>query len=390
MKILFRTPITITFFIAIAFSYVCGKSEEVEHSKMSTLEVKEVEPKLSKPSKPSTSSVSKAKVEQKKPKPAPAKSSALVKQKKDTHSRVDSSKSAEQKKPEAQKLKPEPKKNSDVTKIKQATKPLVEEAKNSEQKASDKIEKIEPAGESPQDNSVVAQVNGQPISTYAFEKLLIEQLQSGVPDSVELRKTVRDELVIQTLLSQLAMEEGVDQFKDVELAFESARRTILSNAWRQNWAKENPVEEQEIRAEYNATIKKLGTTEYQLRQVVVADETAAALILDQLGDGKELGDLAYRYTIENGGKKSRGLLPWVSPSLLLPPIGQLISNLKVGELLPNPVRTRAGWHVVKLEGARPLKPPSIDQLRAQISRNIQTKRMTQSIQKLLDGAKINF
>ena len=81
MKILFRTPITITFFIAIAFSYVCGKSEEVEHSKMSTLEVKEVEPKLSKSSKPSTSSVSKAKVEQKKPKPAPAKSSALVKQK---------------------------------------------------------------------------------------------------------------------------------------------------------------------------------------------------------------------------------------------------------------------------------------------------------------------
>ena len=112
---------------------------------------------------------------------------------------------------------------------------------------------------------------------------MIEQLQSGVPDSVELRKTVRDELVIQTLLSQLAMEEGVDQFKDVELAFESARRTILSNAWRQNWAKENPVEEKEIRAEYNATIKKLGTTEYQLRQVVVADETAAALILDQLG-----------------------------------------------------------------------------------------------------------
>ena len=80
MKILFRTPITITF-IAIAFSYVCGKSEEVEHSKMSTLEVKEVEPKLSKPSKPGTSSVSKAKVEQKKPKPAPAKPSALVKQK---------------------------------------------------------------------------------------------------------------------------------------------------------------------------------------------------------------------------------------------------------------------------------------------------------------------
>ena len=59
----------------------------------------------------------------------------------------------------------------------------------------------------------------------------------------------------------------------------------------------------EIRAEYNATIKRLGTTEYQLRQVVVADETAAALILDQLGDGKELGDLFIDIPSKTVGKK---------------------------------------------------------------------------------------
>ena len=84
------------------------------------------------------------------------------------------------------------------------------------------------------------------------------------------------------------------------------------------------------------------------------------------------------------------MFPWVSPSLLLPPIGQLISNLKVGELLPNPVRTRAGWHVVKLEGARPLKPPSIDQLRAQISRNIQTQKNDSKHSKALGWGKNQF
>ena len=237
---------------------------------------------------------------------------------------------------------------------------------------------------------VVAEVNGQPIRAYAFEKLLIEQLQSGIADSVELRKKIRDELVIQTLLSQLAMEEGIDQSKEVELAFESARRGILSNAWRQNWIRENPVSEDEIIVEYNATIEKLGGAEYQLRQVVVADETAAMLILDQLNAGKELGDLATKYTIEAGGKKSKGLLPWVSPSLLLSPLGDWVSQSKSGELIKSPVRTKAGWHIVRVEGVRPLNPPTLKQLRNQISQGILQQRMTQNIQKLLDQAKINF
>ena len=237
---------------------------------------------------------------------------------------------------------------------------------------------------------LVAEVNGQPIRAYAFEKLLIEQLQAGIADSVELRKKIRDELVIQTLLSQLAMEEGVDQSKEVELAFESARRGILSDAWRQNWVRENPVSEGEIMVEYNATIEKLGGSEYQLRQVVVADETAAMLILDQLDAGKELGELATRYTIEAGGKKSKGLLPWVSPSLLLSPLGDWVSQSKSGELIKSPVRTKAGWHIVRVEGVRSLKPPTLKQLRNQISQGILQQRMTQNIQKLLDQAKINF
>ena len=127
---------------------------------------------------------------------------------------------------------------------------------------------------------------------------------------------------MQTLLSQMAMEEGLSDNDEVEIAFESAKRSILSNAWRQNWAKENPISDQEVIVEYNATIKKLGVTEYQLRQVVVPDETAALLLLEQLEDGKDLADLASKYTTEAGGKKSMGLLPWVSPSLFATSTGE--------------------------------------------------------------------
>ena len=114
------------------------------------------------------------------------------------------------------------------------------------------------------------------------------------------------------------------------------------------------------------------------------------MVWHQLDAGKELGELATRYTIEAGGKKSKGLLPWVSPSLLLSPLGDWVSQSKSGELIKSPVRTKAGWHIVRVEGVRSLKPPTLKQLRNQISQGILQQRMTQNIQKLLDQAKIKF
>ena len=186
------------------------------------------------------------------------------------------------------------------------------------------------------------------------------------------------------------MEEGLDQNNEIQLAFEDARRKILASSWRQNWAQQNPLKEDEILKEYNKTIKNLGSTEYQLRQVVVSDETAALLVFDQLAEGKDLGELAMKYTNEVGGKKTKGLLPWVSPSLLLPPLGEMISDKQAGQLLESPVRTKAGWHIVKIEGVRPIKAPTLDQLRPQLNRSILQAKMTQKIQELLDGAKISF
>ena len=375
--------------VTIFFSYSSGlfadAAKEVESGQVKINPKTKIQHAPDKEKKPVPH---KAKKEEGKPNKSLQKKLPLTKDKSSSSGKSSNPKPLPPRKTSSAKTKPSPSKKGIDPKAKTIAK-TASSPKNSEENKN-KIP-IDPK-ESAKTKSlpVVAEVNGQPIRAYAFEKLLIEQLQAGIADSVELRKKIRDELVIQTLLSQLAMEEGIDQSKEVELAFESARRGILSDAWRQNWVRENPVSEDEIMVEYNATIEKLGGTEYQLRQVVVADETAAMLILDQLNAGKELGELATRYTIEAGGKKSKGLLPWVSPSLLLPPLGDWVSQSKSGELIKSPVRTKAGWHIVRVEGVRPLNPPTLKQLRNQINQGILQQRMTQNIQKLLDQAKINF
>ena len=382
-------PQILLFLISIFFSYSsglfadAGKEVESGQGKINPkTKIQNTPVKEKKPVPP------KAKQGEGKPKKSPPQKPPLTKDKPSGPGKASNSKPLPSKKPSPTKTKPSPSKKGVDPKPKPISKTPPPPKNSEENKNKIPVDPKESAKSKPL--PLVAEVNGQPIRAYAFEKLLIEQLQAGIADSVELRKKIRDELVIQTLLSQLAMEEGVDQSKEVALAFESARRGILSDAWRQNWVRENPVTEDEIMVEYNATIQKLGVSEYQLRQVVVADETAAMLILDQLDAGKELGELATRYTIEAGGKKSKGLLPWVSPSLLLPPLGDWVSQSKSGELIKSPVRTKAGWHIVRVEGVRPLKPPTLKQLRNQISQGILQQRMTQNIQKLLDQAKINF
>ena len=79
----------------------------------------------------------------------------------------------------------------------------------------------EPKSNKPDNNQTiqaVAAVNGKVSSAFDFETLLQEQLNNGALDSVELRKNIRDELIIQTLLSRLATEEGLDQTREVKRA----------------------------------------------------------------------------------------------------------------------------------------------------------------------------
>lgn len=242
----------------------------------------------------------------------------------------------------------------------------------------------------PKITPIIAEVNGESIGAYGFEQLLVEQLQAGVIDSVELRKTVRNELVIQTILSQQSIKEGLDQLPEFEQSMESARRVILSKLWRKKWLMSNPVAENEIYSEYNATIKRLGETEFRIRQVVLKDKTAADLILVQIGDGKEIAELASKYSVEFKGKENKGLLPWVSPSVLLPPIGEKIKNAKVGDLLDTPIKTEVGWHVVKIEGIRPLFAPTYEKMKPEIKVLLSEKGLNQAIQKLVDESKVQF
>lgn len=224
----------------------------------------------------------------------------------------------------------------------------------------------------------------------AFELLMQEQLRSGAQDSPALREAVRRELVVQTLLAELAQQSRLQDNPAVALRLAAARRGVLAQAWQQQWVDANPPSDAELAAEYAALKERTGSKEYQIRQVVVRDETAAKLVIEQLKSGKSLSDMAREYSIEPLGKDDGGLLPWLTPASMVEPLAQWVVRAKVGQRAPEPLRTPGGFHIVELVAERPFSLPALENIRPQLLQAVAQRKLTAAIQEQIGKAKVEL
>ena len=236
----------------------------------------------------------------------------------------------------------------------------------------------------------VARVNDEGISVALFELALKDQLRSGVQDSAGLREAIRRDLVLQAFLAQQAVKSRLEKATEVQLRMESARKAVLAAAWQQQWVQDNPVSDAEVQAEYKALVTRSGDKEYQIRQVVLRDETSARLVLDQIKSGKKLDELARNYSVDPQSKAEGGLLPWANVGMLIAPLGEVVSQAKPGQLLVEPVKTAAGWHVLELLAERPFALPPVEQLKPQLQQSLAQRKLEAAIQAAVNKAKVEW
>lgn len=82
----------------------------------------------------------------------------------------------------------------------------------------------------------------------------------------------------------------------------------------------------------------------------------AVAILDSARSGVSFARLAESYSADTVSGKKGGDLGWVSRGMMVRPFDEALFNMnKVGEMV-GPVRTRFGYHIIKLTGIRPVPP----------------------------------
>ena len=230
----------------------------------------------------------------------------------------------------------------------------------------------------------VATVNGEPISQSMYEQNLRANLAQGLKDTPQLRQTVKEELINRELMAQQAEKLGLDKTPEGKLQLKQLRENLLVELLLAQTLKDNPVTEEEVRADYNRQVSQInqagGLQQYKISVIVVPSEAEAKDVINRLNRGTSFAALAKERSID-GSKANGGLVGWVLPNQINPSLAEVMVKLNKGAFA-GPIATGDGWNVVKVDEKRPFKAPTLEESKNGIVQLLIQQRRAQLIQRL--------
>ncbi|HTR10810.1 MAG TPA: peptidylprolyl isomerase [Paraburkholderia sp.] len=234
----------------------------------------------------------------------------------------------------------------------------------------------------------IAVVNGTPIPKARADALVEQLVHQGQQDSPQLQMAVREELVNREILMQEAIREGIPNKPDVKAQIAVAQQTVVLRALIENFVKNNQPTDAEVKARYDQLTKDAGGNEYHLHHILVDNEQQAKDLIAKIKAGASFEDLAKQYSKDPGSAKNGGDLDWSDPKAYVPEFADAATHLQKGQMTDTPVHTQFGWHIIRVDDIRPVTPPPLEQVRAQIVQQIQQEKLQAFEENLRKQAKI--
>lgn len=231
-------------------------------------------------------------------------------------------------------------------------------------------------------------VNGELQPAARSDVLLAEQLGRGLADSAELRNTLRESLIIQTLMAQEAVKAGLDKQPAIQARMDLARQSTLSLAWQQQQLSEIRISDEDIKAEYQREVQSMGANEYRIRHVLAADEATARQVLERAQKGASMADLATEFSRDPVSRQRGGLSDWIAEGRLAAEVKLVVEKLGKGQLAGNVVQTSTGWQVIQLDDKQPFKAITLEQATPQIRQALAQRALQARVAALRQAAKV--
>ena len=239
-------------------------------------------------------------------------------------------------------------------------------------------------------NSVAA-VNGKNITQKQYEAHLkqrqAQSAQQGKQAAPVNRQVILDELINREVLLQEAKKLKLHNNKKLKAQLELLKNNLLIQALIEKSPATKPVSDKELREVYDKQIGGADPKEYKARHILVKEEAKAKTLIEELNDGANFEDVAKKESTGPSGKNG-GDLGWFSAAQMVPTFSAATAKLKKGTHSQTPVKTRFGFHIIKLEDTRTRELPKFADVKAQITPVIQNKRLQEYVLKLRSKAKI--
>jgi peptidyl-prolyl cis-trans isomerase C len=200
-----------------------------------------------------------------------------------------------------------------------------------------------------------------------------------------------DDVLFEGILDQLIQQQILaDALTDVpgrvDYAVQNERRSLMAGEVI-NDITNSATTEDAIRAAYDARYaESTPATEYNASHLLVETEEEALAAKTRITDGEDFADVARDVSTGPTGPNG-GNLGWFGAGQMVPEFEATTIALSVGDV-SDPVKTQFGWHVVTLLETRNQDIPTLDEVRQEISGEIQEAAIQARLTELSEAAAV--
>jgi peptidyl-prolyl cis-trans isomerase C len=235
----------------------------------------------------------------------------------------------------------------------------------------------------------VADVNGHAISRNTYNQYVKGVAGKPAEDlTAEQRDQLLKNLIRAEIIASNAETAGIAARDETRAALDLARLQILERASQQDYLKDRPPSDEELRAEYDLQVSQMDKTQFRASHILVPTEDAAKQIIAALKGGANFAQLAKQSSVDTASKDKGGDLDWFAPSAMAPPFAEAVVKLKKGETTAAPVKSQFGYHVVRLVDTRDVAPPPFESVRDRLVELVQQKKYKAYVDGLETKAKV--
>lgn len=199
-------------------------------------------------------------------------------------------------------------------------------------------------------------------------------------DPAALERLVRSELMRKAVLNE-AKQKGWDKRPELQPLIERAHDQVVVSSFVGNVARpgDGYPSEDEIKQFYEENkAQLLAPAQFQLAQIFLpatdsTDKAKAEESRKKIGElsakmgkaGTDFAKLAKENSAHKESADKGGELGWVSEEQMVPEIRRAVAGMSKGEVSP-PVKSAAGWHLIKLLDKKPAATRPLADIRQQL------------------------
>ena len=234
----------------------------------------------------------------------------------------------------------------------------------------------------------VAIVNGKAVPKARMDMLAAQLAAAGRPVSPDMESQLREEVILREVFMQEAQKQGLEASDDYKAQLELARQAILIRQLFANYQKTHPVTDAQVQAEYDKFAAANTGKEYKARHILVPTEEDANRVMAELKKGAKFEDVAKKESKDPGSAVNGGDLDWAAPSSFVPEFSAAMIKLNKGETTAVPVKTQFGYHIIRLDDVRAAQLPKVEEVKPQITQQLQQQQLQQYQEDLRAKAKV--